>query len=94
VATSAAGRDPGRGGRDRASGLFEEIQVRRYVWEKSYTADEYIALLDTFSGNIAMETAKREHLYREIRERIGKRLDPRVRRHWHAILHIARRGKI
>jgi hypothetical protein len=63
------------------------------VWETSYTADDYIALLDTFSGHIAMETAKREHLYREIRQRIGQRRDPRVRRHWHAILHIARRGE-
>jgi SAM-dependent methyltransferase len=47
-----------------ASGLFEEIQVRRYVWEKQYSAEEYIALLNTLSGHIAMETAKREHLYR------------------------------
>ena len=50
-----------------ASGLFEDVGVRRYVWETLYTADEYIALLNTFSGHIAMEAAKREHLYREIR---------------------------
>ena len=75
----------------RASGLFEEIQVRRYVWETHYTAEEYIALLNTFSGHIAMEATKREHLYREIRRRIGRRPDPRVRRHWCAILHVARR---
>jgi SAM-dependent methyltransferase len=74
-----------------ASGLFEDVQVRRYVWAKSYTADEYIALLNTFSGHIAMEAAKREHLYSEIRQRIGQRTDPRVRRHWYAILHVARR---
>jgi SAM-dependent methyltransferase len=74
-----------------ATGLFEDVQVRRYVWETLYTADEYIALLDTFSGHIAMETPKRERLYREIRQRIGQRRDPRVRRHWYAILHVARR---
>jgi SAM-dependent methyltransferase len=74
-----------------ASGLFEDIQVRRYVWEKSYTSDAYIALLNTFSGHIAMEAEKRQHLYREIRERIGRRPDQRVRRHWYAILHVARR---
>ena len=38
-----------------ASGLFEDVHVRRYVWARHYTADEYIALLDTFSGHIAME---------------------------------------
>jgi SAM-dependent methyltransferase len=74
-----------------ASGQFEEIQVRRFIWEEHYTAEEYIALLSTFSGHIAMDAAKREHLYQEIRRRIGRRPNPRVRRHWYAILHVARR---
>jgi hypothetical protein len=39
-----------------------------------------------------MEAVKREHLYREIRQRIARRPDPRVRRHWYAILHAARRA--
>jgi SAM-dependent methyltransferase len=71
-----------------ASGLFEDVRVRRYVWEHEYTAAEYIALLETFSGHISMDASKREHLYREIRVRLGGR---RVRRHWYAILHVARR---
>jgi len=74
-----------------ASGLFEDVQVRRYVWGARYTADEYIALLNTFSGHIAMERPKRERLYAEIRERIDRRSDPRVLRHWYSILHVARR---
>jgi SAM-dependent methyltransferase len=73
-----------------ATGLFEGVQVRRYVWETQYTADEYIALLDTFSGHIAMESARREHLDREIRRRITNRPGQRVRRHWYSILHVAR----
>jgi len=75
-----------------ASGLFDDVEVRRYVWERSYTAEEYLALLNTFSGHIAMQEAKREHLYREIRRRIGQRRDGRVLRHWYAILHVARRA--
>ena len=74
-----------------ASGLFEDVQVRRYVWSRRYTADEYIALLDTFSGHIAMPTERRERLYSEIRRRLALRDDPRVLRHWLAILHVARR---
>jgi hypothetical protein len=50
-----------------ATDLFEDVQVRCYAWETTSTADEYIALLETFSGHIAMEDAKRERLYREIR---------------------------
>jgi SAM-dependent methyltransferase len=72
-----------------ASELFEDIRVRRYVWELPYTSDEYIALLDTFSGRIAMEAPKRERLYREIRTRIRSRPQQRVRRHWYAILQVS-----
>jgi SAM-dependent methyltransferase len=74
-----------------ASGLFGDFQSRRYVWELMYTADEYIDLMNTFSGHIAMEPEKREFLYRNVRERIEARADPRVRRHWLAILNVARK---
>ncbi len=74
-----------------ATGLFADFQSRRYVWEKPYTAEEYIDLLNTFSGHIVMDPDKREYLYRNVRERIAARPDPRIRRHWLAILNIARR---
>ena len=73
----------------KASGLFEEVHVRRYVWETLYTANEYIALLNTFSGHIAMEPGKRDYLYTEIRSRIAAQSDRRIRRHWRATLHVA-----
>jgi SAM-dependent methyltransferase len=82
---------PDASGEIEASGLFEDVQVRRYVWEGRYDADAYIALLETFSGHISMEVAKREHLYGEIRKRIRRRRDKQVRRHWYALLHVARR---
>lgn len=72
-----------------ASGQFGDVQVRRYLWEVVYTADEYVALLDTFSGHIAMDREKREYLYAEIRRRLGERPGGHVRRHWQAILHVA-----
>jgi SAM-dependent methyltransferase len=70
------------------TGLFEDVQMRRYLWELQYTADEYVALLDTFSGHIEMTDAQRTRLYGEIRARLGGR---KVRRHWLAVLHVARR---
>jgi SAM-dependent methyltransferase len=76
----------------RASGLFEDVRVRRHVWKRRYTADEYVALLETFSGHIAMRQERRERLYSEVRARIDSRADPRVLRHWFAILHVARRS--
>lgn len=74
-----------------ASGLFEVVHVRHFDWERVYDADGYIDLLDTFSGHIAMADWQRERLYAEIRRRLGQRPDNAVRRHWGAVLHIARR---
>jgi SAM-dependent methyltransferase len=36
-----------------ASGLFEQVTVRQFDWDVSYSAEEYVRLLDTFSGHIA-----------------------------------------
>jgi SAM-dependent methyltransferase len=74
-----------------ASGLFEVTLVRQFDWERVYDAEGYIELLDTFSGHISMEEWQRERLYGEIRRRLGERPDGTVRRHWGAVLHVARR---
>src|ERR1039457_1127573 len=74
-----------------ASGLFEVTAVRHYDWERVYSAEEYIELLSTFSGHLAMADWKRERLYTEIRRRLALRRDHSVRRHWGAVLQVARR---
>src|SRR5207249_10940530 len=73
------------------TGLFDHVTVRQFDWEIVYDADGYIDLLETFSGHIAMEPWQRERLYAEIRRRLGQRADGRLRRHWGAVLHTARR---
>lgn len=76
-----------------SSGLFGPVHVRRYSWEIPYTAEQYIDLLNTFSGHVAMDGDKRDYLYRQIRLRLAARSDQTLRRHWYAILHVAaRRG--
>ena len=75
-----------------ASGRFHSVRVSRFLWEKTYDADSYLALLDTFSNHIELDPAKRAHLYGEIRRRITPRPDGTVRRHWGAVLHVARRA--
>jgi SAM-dependent methyltransferase len=74
-----------------ASGLFEVIGVRHYDWERVYHAEEYIELLSTFSGHLAMTDWKRKRLFGEIRRRLALRQDHSVRRHWGAVLQVARR---
>jgi SAM-dependent methyltransferase len=74
-----------------ATGLFGQVQVRHFDWDVSYDADGYIRLLDTFSGHIAMEQGQRDRLYGEIRRRLADRPGGLLRRHWGAVLHVARR---
>jgi SAM-dependent methyltransferase len=74
-----------------ASGLFDQIETRQFDWAVSYDADGYIGLLETFSGHIAMEQWQRGRLYGEIRRRLARRPGGLLRRHWGAVLHVARR---
>lgn len=82
---------PGFAAEISGSGLFTDVRIRRFDWGISYTADQYIALLSTFSNHIAMSQAKRDRLYGEIRRRLAERPDGRLRRHWGVVLHVARR---
>lgn len=75
----------------RRTGLFDNVFVRHFDWEVMYDTDGYLRLLDTFSGHIAMKPWQRDRLYSEIRRRLEKRTDGRVRREWGAVLHVAHR---
>lgn len=74
-----------------ASELFDLVHVRHFDWARRYDAQQYIALLETFSGHILMAGGQRDRLYGEIRSRLAKRPDGMLRRHWGAALHVARR---
>jgi SAM-dependent methyltransferase len=74
-----------------SSGLFVPVGVRRHVWDVTYSADGYVALLDTYSGHRSLPQARREELYRRIRRRIAARPGGRVRKTYLATLTVARR---
>ena len=74
-----------------ATGLFPGSVTRRFQWETRYSAADYIRLLETFSGHIAMQPWQRDRLYGEIRCQLAIRPDGLVRRHWGAVLHVARK---
>jgi SAM-dependent methyltransferase len=73
------------------SGLFAVTVATEFIWELHYTAEEYISLLDTFSGHIAMAQWQRDRLYAEVRRRLAARPDGTLRRHWGAVLQVASR---
>jgi SAM-dependent methyltransferase len=57
-----------------ASGRFRNVAVRRYLWDAPYTADEYVAVLETYSGHRTLPEPERSGLFRRIHARIGDRV--------------------
>ncbi|MFL5942196.1 MAG: class I SAM-dependent methyltransferase [Gaiellaceae bacterium] len=65
----------------RASSVFERVEERRHLVAIPYTADEYIAVLGTFSDNLALPKEQREELFRRIHARIAARRSGTVTKH-------------
>jgi SAM-dependent methyltransferase len=74
-----------------ASGRFAYVAHRRYLWDIEYTADTYIALLDTYSGHRALADERRNRLYDRIRRRIEARPGGRVTKTYLTLLNVARK---
>ena len=74
-----------------ASGRFGPAAVRRHTWDVAYTADEYVAVLDTYSGHRSMAADARRRLNERIRRRIEARPAGRVTKTYLATLNLARR---
>jgi SAM-dependent methyltransferase len=74
-----------------ASGYFAKPVVHPYVWSRQYTAEEYLALLSTYSNHIAATPQQRETLFTRIRTMISARPSATVRKHYLTMLQAARR---
>ena len=71
------------------SGRFRNIGARRYLWDVIYTADDYIAVLNTYSGHRAFDDETRERLLSRIHRRIEARPERTVRKTYLAMLNVA-----
>jgi SAM-dependent methyltransferase len=74
-----------------ASGHFRNLAARRYVWDVTYNADDYIAVLSTYSGHRALDDATRERLLSRIHRRIEARPERQVRKTYLTMLNVAER---
>jgi SAM-dependent methyltransferase len=74
-----------------SGGVFGNVVVRRYLWDVVYTADEYIAVLDTYSGHRALNDETRQRLYERIHLRAEARPGGKVRKTYLATLNVAAR---
>lgn len=76
----------------RASGLFERVVERRHLHPLTYTADSYVAVLGTFSENIALPDQQREELFRRIHARIAAQPGGTVTKHHLLVVTVGRRS--
>lgn len=71
------------------SGFFENVRVIRRLWTQEFTAEEYVAMMNTASDHRLIAADKREWLFAEMRRMIAARPGGRILKHNLTILHIA-----
>lgn len=75
----------------RASGLFEVIATRRYVWAATYDTDTYLRLLNTYSGHRRLPAEARDRLFSGIAQVIETRGNGRITKGYVTVVTIGRR---
>jgi len=65
--------------------LFKHLQVKRYLWTRDYTGEQYVDMINTHSDHRTMKAEQRDQLLSCVRQRIGARI---VRKHYLTILHL------
>jgi hypothetical protein len=73
------------------SGLFEPVSFHRYEWELAYTTREYLDVLLTYSGHIALAPRRRRGLLDCIANLIDSRYGGRISKRYLTELQLARR---
>jgi SAM-dependent methyltransferase len=77
----------------QASGFFERVQERDHLVPIRYTADEYVAVLGTFSDNLALPEDRRHELFSRIHARIATRPEGTVTKHHLLVLTVGYRPR-
>ncbi len=72
--------------------LFTPVIVRTYPWQRIYSTAEYLALLDTYSDNRAMEAERRHGLLAGIADLIERRFGGQVTKDYLAVSYLARKA--
>ncbi len=83
--------DPPIAARLAADERFDDVTVRRYDWDQTYTSDEYRLLMQSYSGTQMMDPDDRNRLLDDIERLVVDRFGGRVTRPLVVALTTARR---
>jgi SAM-dependent methyltransferase len=74
-----------------ASGLFRPATVRRYLWPRTYTAEQYVDVLSTYSVTLTMPEVQRRDFLDGVAAMIRERRGGTVTKHYLNHLAVARK---
>jgi SAM-dependent methyltransferase len=74
-----------------ASGLFRRPTVRRYLWPRTYTAEQYVDVLSTYSNTLTMPEPQRRDFLDGVAAMIRDRPGGTVTKHYLNHLVVARK---
>ena len=66
--------------------VFQDPIKRVYPWTQTYSSEQYIKLLSTYSGHIALSDENRHRLFEGIVNLIETRYNGRITKHYEAVL--------
>jgi hypothetical protein len=70
---------------------FGGVKVRRYEWEERYTTEEYLDLLNTYSGHRVLERENKELLFDGIGELIDGKYGGMIEKRYMAQMVLAKK---
>ena len=73
------------------TGLFEQVSVRTYPWQATYSTADYLRLINTHAGHLAMPEANRRALEAALARLIDSRYGGQVVTDYLAALYVARK---
>jgi len=71
------------------TGLYQPVTVHTYPWNQTYSTEEYLRLLNTYSAHLHLEESRRRLLYQAIADLIERRYNGQIDRPYLAVLYLA-----
>lgn len=73
------------------TGKFAGVDIKKYKWNKIYSSDDYLLLLDTYSDHHTLEPKKKLKFFTEIKDFIDSNYNGIVNRPYLTILFLSRK---